>query len=237
MAEINGYPLEYHIGKTVAEIVPHIWPVLEPLYRRVLETGEPMTNIELSGVVASSPGATREWIAGIYPVRSDEGRLLGLGAMVVEITEKKLAEEALRQSQASLEAAQERARLGSWELDLNRQIGTWSQQMYHLFERDPALSPPTFSEFLEMIHPDDRKSVLPIHDAAFLSSQLIVVDFRSNLARGPLPCFQGNLQCVEQEQRRHSAWCLRDRFRLPAKTFTPKLLAEKVRQVLDQKCQ
>ena len=66
------------------------------------------------------------------------------------------AERALRKSEKNLAGAQERARLGSWEYDIAARAGSWSAQMFRLFERDPTLGAPTLAEFLQMVHPDDR---------------------------------------------------------------------------------
>ncbi len=36
-AEISGLPVADHLGRTVAEVVPDLWPLIEPAYRGVLE--------------------------------------------------------------------------------------------------------------------------------------------------------------------------------------------------------
>src|ERR1700722_5551526 len=55
LAEVNGAPAHEHIGRTVAEMVPDVWPHMEPVYRRVLETGEPATNIEIERQTHGQP--------------------------------------------------------------------------------------------------------------------------------------------------------------------------------------
>jgi len=104
LAAINGFPVEYHLGRTVAEVVPHVWPKLEPLYRHVIETGTPISNIEISGVVPSQPGRMRHWTVSCYPVRQSPDEMLGVGVMVLEITERKRAEDALAVSEMRLRA-------------------------------------------------------------------------------------------------------------------------------------
>ena len=39
LAAINGHPVEYHVGKTLSEVIPEVAPHIEPLYREVIETG------------------------------------------------------------------------------------------------------------------------------------------------------------------------------------------------------
>jgi PAS domain S-box-containing protein len=95
LAEVNGRPAAHHIGQTVAEVVPHLADVLEPLHQRVLDTGEPLLNLELPAVDASEWWHGRHYLRSYYPVRSRTGEVLGVGAVVVDITERKRAEQRL----------------------------------------------------------------------------------------------------------------------------------------------
>ena len=71
------------------------------------------------------------------------------GQLVVflrEVTERKRMEVALRESEAKLKDAQALGRIGSWEFDVESGKIAWSDQTYRLYERDPALGPPTAEE-------------------------------------------------------------------------------------------
>ena len=100
LAEINGLRARDHIGKTLGEVLPDLALQLEPLYRRVLATGEPIINLEVSAEVPSLPGVVRHWMTSYFPIPGEEGRPEGVGSVVVEISERKRAEAALRQSEA-----------------------------------------------------------------------------------------------------------------------------------------
>ena len=63
---------------------------MEHVYRRVLETGEPATNIEVERQTHGEPDF-RHWLASYYPVRVD-GEMLGVGVIVTDITERQEAE-------------------------------------------------------------------------------------------------------------------------------------------------
>jgi PAS domain S-box-containing protein len=90
LAEVNGAPPQEHIGRTVAEMVPDVWAQMQHVYRRVLETGEPATNLEVERQRHGEPGF-RHWLASYYPVRVD-GDVLGVGVIVTDITERQEAE-------------------------------------------------------------------------------------------------------------------------------------------------
>ncbi|MCE5182602.1 MAG: CHASE domain-containing protein [Betaproteobacteria bacterium] len=72
----------------------------------------------------------------------------------------------LRHSEEQLREAQRVAHLGSWEEDLTSHRLIWSDEMYHIFERDPTSFQPSYEAVLDTIHPDDRILV----DSAFKES-------------------------------------------------------------------
>jgi len=92
LAAVSGLPLDEQLGRTVAEVVPGLWPQLEPIYRHVLDTGEAILDRELSGSSPSSPDEMRHWLASHYPVHLD-GEVTGIGLVVVDITERRRAED------------------------------------------------------------------------------------------------------------------------------------------------
>ena len=49
LAEMNSTTVENSIGRPVAEIIPDLWPQVEPEYHHVLDRGESVTDTELSG--------------------------------------------------------------------------------------------------------------------------------------------------------------------------------------------
>ncbi|MCH7990615.1 MAG: PAS domain S-box protein, partial [Planctomycetes bacterium] len=92
LAEINGMPVKEHFGKTLQEVVPHIAQTVEAIYRRILATGEPVLNLEISGEVPSQPGVVRHWIISQFRILGDKPEKSAIGAIVVEITDRKRAE-------------------------------------------------------------------------------------------------------------------------------------------------
>ena len=93
--------------------------------------------------------------------KQETDRLLALGeksrrALLSVLEDEKRAGKNLRVSEASLASAQQRAKIGSWELTLTDKSGFWSAEMFRLFARDPNLGIMDRDQFMAIIHPDDR---------------------------------------------------------------------------------
>ena len=100
LASVNGGRVEDQIGRTIAEVVPALWPTLEPMYQRVIDTGEPVVSQEVSGETATDPDHIHYWLTNLNPVRVDD-RVTGIAIVVIDITDRKQ----LEQSQATLTRA------------------------------------------------------------------------------------------------------------------------------------
>jgi PAS domain S-box-containing protein len=98
LAAINGIAPEAHLGRTLHEVLPTLAPTFEPLMRRVLATGEPSGDLEISSV-ATAPSRQRRWLVRYYPVRNQDAPILGVGAIVMDITERKRLEAQFLQAQ------------------------------------------------------------------------------------------------------------------------------------------
>jgi PAS domain S-box-containing protein len=97
LAAMNGMPAREHIGRTIREIIPDVADQIEQHFRRALDSGKPVLNVELHGVTAAEPGVARDWLANYVPLRSEAGLVIGVTVAVVEITSRKRAEQELRE--------------------------------------------------------------------------------------------------------------------------------------------
>lgn len=91
LARANGQSVDRQIGRTVAEVVPDLWPELEAVYRRAL-AGEAVSNVDVSVPDSEAPGRLRHWLGSYYPVRVND-EIVGVGNVLVDITERREAEE------------------------------------------------------------------------------------------------------------------------------------------------
>jgi PAS domain S-box-containing protein len=97
------------------------------------------------------------WINGWAGLERDEaGRLIRVGGISFDITDRKRTEEALRRSEERLRFILDCSRAGAWELDL--QTGTYnlSDGMYSMFGIDRNSTDLGEADWLALMHPDDR---------------------------------------------------------------------------------
>ncbi|MBD2000794.1 PAS domain S-box protein [Leptolyngbya sp. FACHB-541] len=88
------------------------------------------------------------------------GELVRVIGFIADVSDRKLAETKLRQSETALLAAQRVVHVGSWEVDIENFSGSWSEELFRIFGLDPNQPRPTRAEMLQQfIHPDDLEKV------------------------------------------------------------------------------
>ena len=81
-------------------------------------------------------------------------------AVAHDITERKQAEYALRNSEESLKQAQRIAHLGIWRLDLATSEVVWSEELYRMYGLDPTTPPPPYTEHQKLFTPESWESLI-----------------------------------------------------------------------------
>jgi PAS domain S-box-containing protein len=98
-ADMTGVPLSPHLGRTLPELMAQ--PVageLEETVRRVFAEEEPVRNLELTGQGGPS-NRSWTWLASAYPVRTTPQQVRWVGVIVLDASERKRSEDALRKTE------------------------------------------------------------------------------------------------------------------------------------------
>ncbi len=138
LAEFNGISAEAHLGRHASEIVPTLADTLRAVTGHILATGEAVMNQEFSGETPATTGMTRFWNQSWYPVRDGAGEILGFGAIVEDITERKQSETILHESETRMRLATEATAVGIWEWNVHTNTMRWDAQMFRIYGIAPT---------------------------------------------------------------------------------------------------
>jgi PAS domain S-box-containing protein len=98
-ADMTGVSLPRHLGRTLSELMPQpVAQELEAAVERVFSAEEPVRNLEFSGQ-SGEPPRSFTWIVSAYPVRTTPQQIRWVGAIVLDASERKRNEEALRKTE------------------------------------------------------------------------------------------------------------------------------------------
>ena len=137
--------------------------LLTPESLKTFEKSFPMLKAEravynLEFDLIRKDGTTLPVLLNATAVTDGTGNYLMSRSTVFDITDRKQVEEELRESEATLNRAQEVAHIGSWYLDVTRNRLTWSDEVFRIFGIAKGI-PLTYEAFLGTIHPGDRECV------------------------------------------------------------------------------
>jgi two-component system sensor kinase FixL len=129
LAAVNGHTVEEHLGRTIREILPELADVVEARYQEVIDSAEPALNFEIHGATAAPPGdLARDYLVSYLPMMRD-GKVVGVNTVVKEITQRKAAEEKLRQQVQILEQVHD----GVASMALDGTIQSWNRAAERLY--------------------------------------------------------------------------------------------------------
>ncbi|MFY0566572.1 PAS domain-containing protein [Archangium lansingense] len=94
LADILGVPTGQILGRTVDELAPDMAGQLVPIRRQVLETGQPVFGQEVTGTTPATGGEVHHWLFNHAPVRNRAGEVILVASAVLDITERRRAENA-----------------------------------------------------------------------------------------------------------------------------------------------
>lgn len=213
LADMNGYSFALHLGRGVEGILPAAAAgKLERSIEAVFATGQPVRNMEVAW--EAETGKQRSWMAHLYPVRTEGETTRWVGAILVDTTEQKRAEETLRRTEKLAATGRLAASIAH---EINNPLEAVTNLLYLI--RQENLSPET-AHFAEMAQQEVtrvseitqqtlrfyRQSTLPglanvreVLDSVLALHvgriQTLQVDVQRDYAKDlPLFCFAGELR-------------------------------------------
>ncbi|MEG3835077.1 PAS domain S-box protein [Microcoleus sp. Z1_C3] len=206
MAEINGICVADHIGRSLCEVLPELAANLGPILQEILDTGKPILDYEVVGETPRQPGLLRYWQASYYPLRDENDLVFGVGALVIEISDRKRAEQKQARLTAILEATSDLVGVvdvSGHSVYLNKagqeMLGMSPEEARASFSIDSVLAPSATAKFHNEVIPTALREGRWTGETLFLScdgeeipvSQVLIVhktaagevEFISTIAR------------------------------------------------------
>jgi PAS domain S-box-containing protein len=152
LAEIHNIPAVAHIGRSIREIIPYNFPVIEPHIRRALQ-GEATKGVEVTYPPTPRRPQPQMMMLSYQPVHDEAGEVLGVSVALMDVTDRKRAEEALRQTEEHYRHWISFTPYAMWVLDGNGAVvdagPRWTE-----FTGQP-MNESMGDGWLRMLHPDD----------------------------------------------------------------------------------
>ncbi len=161
-----------------------------------LETGEE-GDIEFRIVL---PNGSIRWMQSKYQVFYDEiGKPIRKTGIDLDISDRKQAEEQLRDNEAQLRLALDAARMGFWDWNMQTGIVTWSSNFKELFGLAPHTNEGPSETFLATVHPDDRDRLYEKSLSSVDQNMANDNEFRVVLPDGTIRWMQSKFQVFYDE--------------------------------------
>jgi PAS domain S-box-containing protein len=131
---------------------------------------------------------TEFWVEmQVSPLRDSEGNVTHFVGIQRDVTERKIAEQRIQESEEMLGAAQRMAHMGSWVIDFQPPSNgklVWSDEVFRIFGLAPGGIEVTVENFYRAVHPDDREIVDQTFQAALRDREEFHIDHRIILPDG-----------------------------------------------------
>jgi diguanylate cyclase (GGDEF)-like protein/PAS domain S-box-containing protein len=154
--KLFGWKAEEVVG-TIRSIVPEEIREEVAEMRKQVEQGMMLSLEETKRV--RKDGVVLDVSLSVAPIKDLSGNTVGTMVLLADVSRRKQAEAALRQSEAQLQMAMDAANMGSWFWDLETGDLTWSDSFGPLFGLPRSTFFNTAEEFMNAVHSDDRNLV------------------------------------------------------------------------------
>ncbi|OLP17520.1 hypothetical protein BST81_14365 [Leptolyngbya sp. 'hensonii'] len=129
LAEINGFSVQEHLGRTIRELLPNLADQTEQLLLPILQTGEPLLNVEITGETPAQPGVQRTWLEHFLPLKQGD-QIIGISTVCEEITDRKQAELTLKESEERFRTLADNMSQFAWMADASGEVFWYNQRWF-----------------------------------------------------------------------------------------------------------
>jgi PAS domain S-box-containing protein len=114
----------------------------------------------------------------LWPVRDRAGDVVGISVIARNLTDERLAQAALAESEVRLKESESLVHVGGWVWDVGTGAVQWSEELHRIHGLDPARFAGTIEAHLELVHPADRQRVRAAMTAAVSLHRPLETEYR-----------------------------------------------------------
>jgi PAS domain S-box-containing protein len=152
LATANGAAIGDHVGRVITEAIPAMPGAIVGDLREVVATRRPLLNREVTG---RPGGPDRIWLSSYFPVTTHGGRVLGVGVVAQDVTDRVAATQRLRDSEARYRAVFDTAVDGIITIDEDGAVESYNPAAEQLFGYSAA---EVVGRKVQMLMPDPHGS-------------------------------------------------------------------------------
>jgi len=139
----------------------------------------------------------RVWISWTNKVMTDgEGKVLEVLSIGSDITERKRAEDALREVTQRLQLATDSGHIGIWDRDIQSGTLLWNDKMFEIYGVSKNSFTPSFDAWQHCLHPEDYDRAMEASRAAFLGEQEFIIEYRILLPDGAMKWIRADSRVI-----------------------------------------
>lgn len=199
LAQMHGYESPEEMMTALTDIAHQMYvnPESREDFKQLLTENDTVTEFEAQ--VYRKDGSII-WVSeNARTVRDAVGNILYYEGTSIDISERKQAEQALRDSEERLRLALEAGRMGIWDWNILTGEVKWSDNLEEVHGMAPGSFGGTFEEFLQVVHPHDREWVNQQISQAIDSGADYDIEFRILWADGSVHWIAGKGQTFRDD--------------------------------------
>ncbi|MBX2998534.1 MAG: PAS domain S-box protein [Caldilineaceae bacterium] len=204
LARLNCIPVEAHLGRTLSELLPDVAVNVDPLIDQVFQSRRSIENLEITTNLPKAPEVTAHWLMSLYPVTDPQGAPIYVGVVLVDITDRKRAEEALRQSEARFRVMAETLPDILFTCQANGAID-YINQRFHRYTGIQSEQALGFG-WTTSIHPEDIQRHRQEWQHALVEGLTFENEFRLRTHKGDYRWFMGRAHPIFDESAEIVRW-------------------------------
>ena len=175
LAEMNGFPVADHLGRSVKEMFPEWFPIYEPYLRRALQ-GESRSGVEMLRQSCRPGQMDMTIVASYQPAWDEGGEVIGVSVAVMDITDQKRAQEAFQESEDCHQYVFELNSQAQWTLDAEGNIlqisSRWEETTGQSKKQTRNMG------WLDALHPADVEHTMKTLKEVLLTGMPFDVEYR-----------------------------------------------------------